>query len=286
MRTFFGSGPGRRVFRPRRRPSGAVTLAILCSAVFLLQGMLSVSPRLAYLFPRVFGLSRDMLARGYFWQPFTYMFLHGNFLHLMMNMLVVILFGAGFELSVGTRRFWLLFLVSGIIGGLGWLLLTRDPGAVCIGASGGVFGLIGAYAGLFPNRRVTLLLFFVFPITLQSRVLALFLGVSTLADMLFGQGGQVAHAAHLFGGLAGYAYGRILLKTPGPAAPRRGRRLSFTSRPRRSAAENGDGMPALDDLLDKITRRGLGSLTPAERRALQYYARRGLDGRRGPRGDL
>jgi len=193
-----------------------------------------------------FALSWPLLSRGFFWQPFTYMFLHASWLHLGFNMLAVLLFGSGVEAEVGNRRFWRIFLAGGVVGGLGWLAVTAAMGylppmegfthwmpqalrawfpesagretlntATCLGASGGVFGLIGAFAALFPQRAVYMLVFFVIPIRMKARTLAWLLGVLTVAEAVFVQS-QVAYAAHLAGGLAGYLYG-LRLKRQGVA---------------------------------------------------------------------
>ena len=187
-----------------------------------------------------FGLNWPLLSRGFLWQLVTYMFLHASWMHLGLNMLTVLLFGSGLEYEIGGRRLWRIFLTGGVIGGIGWLAVTAalpylpqmaaltqwmpqavrhwlDAGgsegrtldsALCIGASGGVFALIGAYAALFPHRVVYVLLV-VIPVKLKARSLAVLLGVLTVAEAVFVQS-QVAYAAHLAGCLAGYLYGMRL----------------------------------------------------------------------------
>lgn len=184
-----------------------------------------------------FGLNWPLLAHGFVWQPVTYMFLHANAWHLGLNLATVLLFGSALEGEVGGGRFWRIFLAGGVLGGLGWLLMTAlNPylpampsltaalpqalrewlpasgqaatldTSMCVGASGGVFALIGAYAALFPRRQVYMLLFFVIPLRFRARSLAWVLGVLTVADAVFLQF-QVAYMAHLAGGLAGCLYG-------------------------------------------------------------------------------
>lgn len=187
-----------------------------------------------------FGLSWALFSHGFFWQPVTYLFLHGSWLHLGFNMLTVLLFGSGVEMEVGSRRFWRIFIGGGVLAGLGWFAATYAlsflppfeslthwmpqvvrhglgagvsagktlDGGLLIGASGGVFALIGTYAALFPNRMVYVLLVF-FPVKLKARTLALLLVGLDVAAAVFIQS-QVADAAHLSGCLAGYLYGRRL----------------------------------------------------------------------------
>jgi membrane associated rhomboid family serine protease len=189
-----------------------------------------------------FSLSLPLLSKGFVWQLFTYMFLHDGFWHLFFNLLTVVLFGAGLESEVGRRRFWRIFLTGGVIGGLGWLTVTAlmpmmpplgwlngwmpqalrawmrvpppDAGvpAACMGASGGVFALIGAFAALFPNRCVYFLLFFFIPVRPRARAWAWSLGALTVLEAVFVQS-QVAYSAHLAGGLAGYLYGLRLSRS-------------------------------------------------------------------------
>ena len=80
---------------------------------------------------------------------------------------------------------------------------------VCIGASAGVFGLVGAFAGLFPKEKLVLFLFYVIPLKLQARHVAILLMVISLVSIII-DNGHVAHMAHIFGGLAGYFYARLI----------------------------------------------------------------------------
>lgn len=230
----------------------AVTLTAVCVFIFIIQqttaGVEFVSVY-GYRFNydqallSCFGLNWPLLKQGFLWQFLTYMFLHGSWLHLGLNMLTVLFFGSGLEVEVGKRYFWRIFLTGGFLGGLGWLVFTALVAFVpatsvlvgwmpqglqdlvgagstagrsldhslCIGASGGVFGLIGAYAALFPTREVYVLLIF-FPLKMRARTLAWVLGVLTVLDAVFVQS-QVAYAAHLAGGVAGYLTGCHLRRT-------------------------------------------------------------------------
>lgn len=213
-----------------------------CLFVFLVQrGASRVEFVYGYSYGQVlyscFGLNWQLLSCGFYWQPLTYLFFHESWLHLAFNTVTVLLFGSGLEIEVGCRRFWRIFLVGGVLGGLGWLgiayaasflppfeaLTNWMPQAVrhalgvgaggsqpwnsglLIGASGGVFALIGTYAALFPNRLVYVLLL-VFPVKLKARTLAILLVSLDVAAAVFVQS-RIAYAAHLTGCLAGYLYG-------------------------------------------------------------------------------
>lgn len=228
----------------------ATKIAAACLFVFLVQqGASRVEFVYGYSYEQAvvpcFALNWPLFSHGFYWQLVTYLFLHGSWLHLCLNALTVLLFGSGLEYEVGGRRLWGIFLAGGVLGGLGWLgvtaLLPLLPAAhgltawvpaaarawlpelgvqasldsaMCVGASGGVFALIGAYAVLFPQRCVYLLLVVV-PVRLRARTLAWLLGALTVLDAVFVQS-QVAYAAHLAGGLAGVLCG-VRLKRLGEA---------------------------------------------------------------------
>ncbi len=218
-------------------------IAAICVVVFAVQAVAMRIPildglSLATVLHYAFGLYYPFLTKGAFWQPVTYIFLHGSLLHIFLNLLTLLFFGAAVERIVGTRRFWCLFLLSGVFGGLGWMLFdyfepmfwmwvqtlphdifrllaqrwgeSQAPGMpfnVCVGASAGVCGLIGAFAALCPEARLTVLLFCVVPIRLRSRTFAILLAFLSLGSVVLSTG-HVAHAAHLAGGVIGYAWAR------------------------------------------------------------------------------
>lgn len=88
----------------------------------------------------------------------TYMFLHGNILHLASNMLFLFIFGDNVEDAMGHTRFLLFYLFCGIFAGLAHALMTGMPDAQLVGASGAIAGVIGAYVMLHPNVRVWVLI--------------------------------------------------------------------------------------------------------------------------------
>jgi rhomboid family protein len=136
------------------------------------------------------------------WQLLTYAFLHANWSHIFFNMLALFMFGAALERFWGPQRFVVYYLASVLAAALVQLatMFVSGVGEPTIGASGGVFGLLLAFALYFPRQRIILL----FPpiplpawlfVTLYG-LLELFLGVS-------GYQSGVAHFAHLGGMLGG-----------------------------------------------------------------------------------
>ena len=141
-----------------------------------------------------------------FWQIITYAFLHStdNVTHLLFNMLGLWMFGAEVERYVGPRRLLACYFASVVTAALSQLfipLLFGAPPAPTIGASGGVFGLLLAYAFLFPKRKVIPLFP---PIPMPAWLFAaLYAGVELFLGVT-GTLSGVAHFAHL-GGMVGSA---------------------------------------------------------------------------------
>jgi membrane associated rhomboid family serine protease len=146
--------------------------------------------------------------RSYFhvWQIVTYAFLHDthNIEHILFNMLGVFMFGAPVERYVGGLKLYACYFAAVITAALTQLIvppLMGAPAIPTVGASGGVFGLLLAYAVLFPQAKVALLLL---PIPLPARVFATLYAAVELFLGVTGAQSSVAHFAHL-GGLVGAA---------------------------------------------------------------------------------
>ncbi|HTT40112.1 MAG TPA: rhomboid family intramembrane serine protease [Burkholderiales bacterium] len=136
------------------------------------------------------------------WQLVSYSFLHASIMHLAFNMLGVWMFGADLERVWGPKRFAILYFASVVSAALAQLLIAGLFGgsrAPVLGASGGVFGLLLAYAAMFPNRTVVLLFP---PIPMRARTFALVYGLLELILGVTGLQVGVAHFAHL-GGMVG-----------------------------------------------------------------------------------
>ena len=139
------------------------------------------------------------------WQLLTSAFLHGGFTHIALNMFALYSFGGMVERVLGSQRFAWLYFASVIAGSIVQLLVvtaTLDHGAVpTIGASGGVFGVLLAFAVLFPHARVMLIFP---PIPMKAWILVTGYALIELTSGVFGTMQGVAHFAHL-GGMLGAA---------------------------------------------------------------------------------
>jgi len=89
--------------------------------------------------------------KGEWWRLFTAMFLHGGMTHILMNMFSLYLIGRGMEMYFNAKSYLIIYLFSGLLGGLASLYM--HPNSVGIGASGAIFGVFGALAGFFLAHR-------------------------------------------------------------------------------------------------------------------------------------
>jgi len=137
------------------------------------------------------------------WQLITYQFMHGSFSHILFNMFALWMFGMEVENIWGSKKFLLYYLICGITAGLAQLFIAPlfSVPAVTIGASGAVFGVMIAFAMLFPDRYI--FLYFLIPIKAKYLIGFLFiLEIFWIGDA----GSNVAHLAHLGGALAGFLF--------------------------------------------------------------------------------
>ena len=214
--------------------AGTLWISIACLSGFIVQrlaGRVTLIEGRTFedVFTLSFGIHAPLLFAGFIWQPLSYMFLHGSIAHLVLNLASLFVVGRVVEQFFGTRRFLAVFFIGGIVGGLGWLCadlflpplahcLYEIPGewaaktaswiiarcgvvggrGVCIGASAGVCGLVGALAAVMPQRRSAWLMV-----------------VLTLGEPLL-RGASIAHSAHVFGCIAGYFLGRCFLRNCDP----------------------------------------------------------------------
>src|SRR5579863_6405292 len=185
------------------RFSAVIILIIANAAVFLLQ---SQSPEVLEGLFALWPLQRvDPRWHFQVWQIVTYAFLHDthNLAHLGFNMLGLWVFGTGIERYVGPRRLLACYFASVVTAALTQLfvpMLFGAPPGPTIGASGGVFGLILAYAVMFPKSKVAVYFLIPMPTWLFA---TLYAGIELLQGVTGSQSG-VAHFAHL-GGMVGSA---------------------------------------------------------------------------------
>jgi membrane associated rhomboid family serine protease len=194
---------------------GVKLLVLVCTGVFLVQTLVSLitDPRVEFHYIiQIFGLVPSAFTHGLrFWQPFTYMFLHGGLFHILINMLMLWMFGRELELVWGKQRFLNYFFLCGAGAGLIEVIVKTIPvffgkppsDIPTIGASGAIFGILIANAVLFPDRRIWLL---PLPITIPMRPYVAVMGAIEFFGTLGTGGDNVSHICHLGGMLVGYIY--------------------------------------------------------------------------------
>ena len=243
-------------------------LLILNISIFLIELVLRIPLTGLFALPAIWWKTWS------FGSLFTYMFVHANSTHLFVNMLGLLFIGPAVEQTIGSYRFFVLYYLSGILGGLGWSLLA-GPGTVCVGASGALMGILGAFGALYPN--VKLLLWFILPI--KAWVLVTLLIIWELYETVGVQKiGGIANAAHLIGAIAGICYA-MTLKHPHLVTELKGRLSGFgkpapKSQSRRPKSGNEQlSKEEVDRILDKIGREGMGALSLRERELLKRATR-------------
>jgi rhomboid family protein len=137
------------------------------------------------------------------WQIVTYAFLHGNLTHILFNMFGLAMFGSDVERRLGPTRYLTYYFVCVIAAASAQLVITGLTGGdyPTVGASGGIFGLLLAFAMFFPERVVVPLFP---PIPMPARIFVLLYGGLELVLGVTGSQAGVAHFAHLGGMLGGY----------------------------------------------------------------------------------
>jgi len=252
--------------------------------VFLLQLTIFVDPW----FAATFGFA-PLAAVARPWTFLTYMFLHANFLHLTFNLLALYVFGPQVEERMGGGAFLRYYLLCGLGGAalsliLGWSFGRLNP---VIGASAAVYGVLLAFAWASPDQPIYVLLL---PEPIPAKWLVTFIVAISLVLALLPTSDGVAHLAHLGGFATGFLYLKVadwrlgraerhLRRASQPSVlvhPGRAARASDAPKPPRRA-ERDPAQAEIDRVLDKISARGIESLTPAERRFLAEMSRKMRD---------
>ncbi|MFA5857430.1 MAG: rhomboid family intramembrane serine protease [Elusimicrobiota bacterium] len=248
----------------------------------------------------LFGLiPRLVITKLWVWQVLSYAFLHANIFHILINLFTLWMFGTAVEQYWGTRKFLGYYLLCAT--GAGVLTIITSPLSVIpsIGASGAVYGLLAAYAFLFPDN----LIYFYFFFPVKAKYFVWIIGALTFFSSIKPNTDGIAYYAHLGGLLTGYLYLKLSTgQWPGYrvyARPFEGRVFdvpvwntikTIITRayysvvttldrviPRRKVAypfrSNKSSEQQINAILDKIIRHGAGSLTKEEREIMKRYTK-------------
>ncbi len=208
------------------------------------------------------------------WQLITYMFIHDpkGIFHIFFNMLMLWMFGTEIENLWGTRRFLFYYLTTGVGAGITHLIFAPLFGQVgpVVGASGAIYGIMTAFAVMFPDRMI--FLYFLIPI--PARIFVAILVLFDLVMGIFGSDG-IAHFAHLGGAIVGFIY--IKLMHSGFDLYEILAKLKFPKKSKSKYLLVDDEIitqEQIDEILDKINQYGYESLTEREKRILYEASKR------------
>lgn len=259
----FQSEQGSFNFKPQFSKSVIRTLISINAALFLIR----------YLMVGQFDmLNLGLSSEPEIWQPITYMFVHGDFFHIFMNMFVLWMFGTEMESIWGGKKFLQYYLCTGIGSGLVWLIFNYGSNySILIGASGAIYGILLAYGLMFPNRKV--LIYFLFPIRVKYfvAILALISFVSSIDT----SGSNISHLTHLSGMIIGFVYLKF------PSFKYRSSIMInnkiVESKQRKIEKRKANIIllqKKVDRLLDKVSDGGFDSLSEDEKDQLYTYSKR------------
>lgn len=203
------------------------------------------------------------------WRLGTYLFvhdLHPPFFHLLLNMLILWMFGSPLVETLGERKFYWFYFSTGVFSGLCSLVfysITDNPTTI-IGASGALFGLMVAFAIFWPTQQFLLL--FLFPV--QARYAVLIIGAIELLSITSND--RIAHITHLGGAVFAFAYFKLEGRGAYLVDRWRNRKVEQVKKAvRRNQEEAEQTMIDIDPILKKISQSGMGSLTKEEREKLE-----------------
>lgn len=184
------------------------------------------------------------------------------------------MFGTEVERVLGSSDFLKYYMFTGIGGGMFQLIMNWGSPIPILGASAAIYGILVAFAVLFPNRVVTLLLFFVLPVQLKAKTLALiFVGISLILGIqsqLLGSVDMVAHFAHLGGAMVGFFllrgryYSQRAVQRISEMQEQRRQNLERQKRDRINRKRK-----EIDEILDRINEVGYDNISPEEREFLK-----------------
>jgi len=261
MKYQFQSDPGQLSYKPSLFTDAIKTLISVNFAIFILQSISSSE----IMFFSNFGLVPKLVwSQLKIWQPFTYMFFHGDIWHVLINMFVLWMFGTELERAWGKKNFLRFYFITGVGSGLGTMLFGLQSLVPIVGASGAIYGVLLAYGILFPNR--TVYLYGIIPI----KSIWFVIGIGVIAFFSsFNNFTNISHLTHLFGMVIGYLY----LKRPVHF-----RALWFSvfkkvleyriQNQEKKISHSIEMERDLNSILDKINREGFRSLTQEEEERL------------------
>ena len=254
-------------------PSGIKFLLIANIVIFIL---LELSGEKNFLFSS-FGLVPNLVWQKFkIWQLFTYLFIHGDLLHILLNMFMLWVCGQDLENQWGKKDFFLFYFICGIGAGFITVLFNIHSITPIVGASGAIYGLLIAYGFTYPNR--ILLLYGLFPVKAKYVVLG-FGFVAFIASFSANQS-NISHITHLSGMIIGFIFICFNLNWNGIKVWYFRLRLKNTTKKFFDTNNETASMKhKVDEILDKLNDSGWESLTDKEEKYLIQASKKLFDDR-------
>tara|TARA_B100001029_G_C15062039_1_gene459369 strand:+ start:4212 stop:5039 length:828 start_codon:yes stop_codon:yes gene_type:complete len=184
-------------YSPMIIPDGVKILLIINFLVFLCTE-LSGNKHLIF---SSFGIIPSMVISQFsIWQLFTYLFIHGGFLHIIFNMFVLWMFGKELEKKWGQKIFLKFYFLCGIGSGLITVIIGPTSNIPIVGASGAIYGLLVAYGFIYPNQLIYL--YGLFPLKVKHMVFGL--GIISFFAIMSSNSTNISHITHLSGMFIGF----------------------------------------------------------------------------------
>ena len=249
-------------------PTGVKFLLIINIVVFILMGLFGEKALLI----RSFGLVPILVWQKYYlWQLFTYLFIHGDLLHILLNLFMLWVCGQGLETQWGRKKFFLFYFVCGIGAGLITVFFDVYSITPIVGASGAIYGLLVAYGFTYPNR--ILLLYGLFPI--KAKYVVLGFGVIAFIASISANQSNISHITHLSGMAIGFVL--IFIKLNWDLIQMWYLKLhlqNIIQKPSNSNDETKQIKCKVDKILDKLNDSGWESLTDNEEKYLTQASKK------------
>ncbi|MGL1901561.1 MAG: rhomboid family intramembrane serine protease [Fibrobacterales bacterium] len=274
--------------------SPVIKKLMIINVVIFLIGM--ISPVLNQYLYALFGLDPSILLSfspetlfGKPWSIFTYMFLHGDLMHLGANMIFGLwMFGNTIAQDIGDKEFLKIYLISGTFAGLlsGILYSISGNHVLVIGASGAIYAILFLFYKNHPES--TVLLMFVVPMKIKVLFIGMIVIESFLAakTLIYGSTGGLAHLTHVMGALGGFLYMTFLYKGNLSSGfqfqgTQENSFSNFTDKVKQTFAKTSDkseeydphsphdSNETLDAILKKVSEYGVNSLSENEKQFLE-----------------
>ena len=190
----------RVVFGGRRRKSFFDTVTSKILAVNLVIFLLTTFSEPIF---NLLALTPTLAVKGMIWQFFTFMYVHGGFVHIFFNMFSLLMFGPTIEEIMGSKKYFIFYTLCGLGSGVFHILINGIESIPLVGASGAIFGVVTAYGLIFPKNII-----YVYFVPMPAIVAIGLFGIIELFSGISGVEPGVANFGHLGGMIVGF----ILIK--------------------------------------------------------------------------